>query len=110
MNNDNQMPENLSKKGEDAYRVIMAVLTECDALYTGGCKTFYSPTEWAERGEKYCLNAELIVVFDGGAVAHFFSGSYADSVYLMDKMDSALAEAGFYAELGTSWYAGIYLQ
>ena len=104
---DLSMPDGLSAKGKKAYKAIMQVMIDTDALETGGCKTFYSSAEWKARGEEYCCNAELIVVYDGGAVAPFFN--YDDEYYsLIDIMDQALEKVGLYSEQGTSWYSGIY--
>ena len=104
---DLSMPDGLSAKGKRAYKAIMQILIDNDALETGGCKTFYSPAEWKARGEEYCRNAELIVVYDGGAVAPFFNYDY-ECYPLIDIMDKALEKVGLYSEQGTCWYSGIY--
>ena len=100
----NTMPVGLSAKGKKAYKAIMNVITETGALDTGGCKTFYSPAEWKARKEEYCLGAELIVVYDGGAVAPFFNYDY-ECYPLIDLMDKELGKVGLYSEQGTCWYS-----
>lgn len=103
---DNAKPEGLSEAGEKAYQTIMNVLTKNHALDTGGCKTFYSPAEWKARGEEYGLDAELIVVYDGGDVRPFFSYEYGDTA--AEVMDAALASVGLWSEPCTYWYSAIY--
>lgn len=104
----NAMPEGLSTKGQKAYKVIMDTMTLANGTVdTGGCITFYSPQQWKAKGELNCLDAELIVVYDGGAVARFFSYGYA-CYDLINDMDEQLSNAGFYSEQGTNWYSGIY--
>jgi hypothetical protein len=73
----------------------------------GGCRTFYSPEEWRERGESYGRDSVLIVVHDGGDYAHAFNFDYGNWE-LRDQINAALAEAGYYAESCTSWYTAIY--
>jgi hypothetical protein len=108
----NAMPDGLSTKGQKAYKAIMDVMPLVNGeVDTGGCKTFYSPAEWRAKGEHYCLDAELIVVYDGGDVAGFFNYEYAmdfDNYSLINDMDQQLSNAGFYSEQGTNWYSGIY--
>lgn len=104
-------PENLSPKGARAYQVIMDLLEEYEMTYTGGCKAFYSPQEWKARGESYGTTSELVVVYDGGDVQHFFSldscwggGSYT----LYERMRKALEAEGLYWEECTRWYCAIH--
>lgn len=103
----NEKPEGLSELGEKAYQVIMNVMTKNNMTYTGGCKTFYSPKEWAERGEEYGLDSELIVVYDGGEVKEFFC-YLEENDDCMEIMDQALASVGVYDEPCTCWYSAIY--
>lgn len=114
-NQDLRKPEGLSATGEAAYAVIIAFLRERGLTYTGGCRAFYSPAEWRGRGEDYCRNAELVVVFDGSAVAQAFSYDHAgwsanpmQGYATIEAMSQKLAEVGMYAEQGTHWYAGVY--
>ena len=104
-------PEGLSPKGERAYDTILAKLQEFDLTNTGGCKAFYSPKQWAERGEEYGLDSELIVVHDGGDLRNVFNYDYAaeSSYRFMEQMNAALKEQGLWFECCTCWYAAIYL-
>lgn len=106
-NKDLIKPVGLCEDGEKAYNAILKFLTKNNMTYTGGCKAFYSPQEWLERGERYGEGSALVVVHDGGDLAPIFNLDY--EVYsLYDKMDATLNKAGFYAESMTSWCTAIY--
>ena len=107
LNADLAKPENLSKDGKKAYSVIRAFLKKFDKEYTGGCKAFYSPQEWKERGEDYGLDAELIVVHDGGDLSHIFNLNYG-CYELNENMIETLRENSVWMESCTCWYAAIY--
>lgn len=106
-------PEKLNKEGLKAYQTIMKLFKETDKsrpgleIDSGGCTTFYSPKQWAERGEMYGRNSALIVCHDGGDVANFFNYDYGD-YQSIKKMDEALRKIGLYAECCTAWYTAIY--
>lgn len=105
----NAMPKGLSRKGQEAYGIIMEVLRAHDGEDTGGCKSFYSPAEWKARGEEYGTESELVVVYDGGDLRPFFNMDDAYPGYdLHEKMRQALAKAGLYAEECTGWYGAVY--
>jgi len=72
-----------------------------------GCKTFYSPLEWKERGEEYGLESELIVVHDGGDFAHLCSYLY-NSPKLQERFIELLEAEGYYIEPCTCWYGAVY--
>jgi len=75
--------------------------------YTGGCTTFYSRQEWADRKETYGANALFAVVYDGGDYAMFFE--YDGGAYeLVDLMEKELAKLGCYTEACTNWYSAVY--
>lgn len=99
-------PANLSETGAVAYSTIMNVLNKYEAE-SGGCKTFYSPAEWKERGEDYGKNSHLIIVYDGGDVGSFFNMNH-ERYKLYDEMQTALSEIGLYFEECTGWYAAVY--
>ena len=99
-------PDNLNEDGLSAYSAIMSVLNKYGAE-SGGCKTFYSPAEWIERGEDYGKNSHLIIVYDGGDVGHFFNMNH-ERYKLYDEMQTALRNIGLYFEECTGWYSAIY--
>jgi hypothetical protein len=105
-----ERPEGLSDLGNAAYEKIMKILEENGAFRSGGCRVFYSPEEWMERGEQYGTDAELVVVYDGGDHARFFSMD-ADSFTMYastERMREALEEVGAWFEECTGWYAAVY--
>lgn len=73
----------------------------------GGCKAFYSTTEWKERKESYGLNSGLIVVHDGGDLAKYCNLDY-ESYLDCKKLNQALGEIGYYIEGCTCWYSAVY--
>lgn len=106
-NPDLAVPKGLSEKGREAVQIILDILKDREITYTGGSKAFYSPAEWKAKGEQYCQNALLVVVYDGSAVAQCFE--YAKEDYAaIEAMDAALRAADMYPESGTHVYAGIY--
>jgi hypothetical protein len=100
-------PDGLSNKGNAIYDKIMQFFQEHDLLHSGGCKVFYSPTEWKERGEEYGINSELIVVHDGGNHARAFSWIYED-YKCMEELQKVLNPLEVFAEQCTGWYSAIY--
>lgn len=101
------VPEGLCENGQMAARAIIDRLKADGCMSSGGCKVFYSPQSWKERGEKYGLKSVLVVVHDGGDHAGYFNLSY-DAHQCIDSMQSDLRKIGLYAEQCTSWYSAIY--
>jgi hypothetical protein len=107
-------PEGLDETGERAYEVVAAFLKARGMAYTGGCRVFYSPKEWCERGEQYGKKAALIVAHDGGEHARAFSFDAchvygrAEEYEPWESMQDALGEVGCFAEQCTCWYTAIY--
>lgn len=106
-NTDLQQPDNLSNKGKKAHAAIVAFLEKHDLTYTGGCKAFYSPTEWKEMGEDYGCDSELIVCHDGGDHGDAFSWD-RENYKTIEAMNEALEKIGLYSEQCTCWYTAIY--
>ena len=75
---------------------------------------FYSPEQWAERGEEYGHKALLIIVHEGSELAPWFSldAAYqtgaASDYDQVETMCQALEAIGLYAEQCTTWYSAIY--
>ncbi len=102
------MPENLSPEGQNAWKTIVTILmSEDPQMSTGGCTAFYSPQKWRERGERYGVESELIVVYDGGEHRRFFTYD-EDDYEAMERVNAALGAIGFYLEECTGWYAAVY--
>ncbi len=104
------MPVGLSKDGLRAAYAVLGLMTEYGTTDTGGCRTFYTPSSWAARGEKYGRESALIVVHDGGDVASFFNADLDWVVARIEAMRRTLDALGFYAERCTSWYSAIYVR
>lgn len=100
-------PEGLSRRGAKAYGVIRRFLKAYMYEYTGGCRAFYSPQEWKERGEEYGTDSVLVVVHDGGDLAYVFNMARASS-NVFEAVNEALSRAGFHLEPCTGWYGAIY--
>lgn len=107
MNPDLTVPAGLSDGGRQAAETILALLCAEDATYTGGCRLFYTPIEWVERGEQGGRGAVLVVVYDGAAAARYFEYAYEDYAAI-NRMDEALEALGLYAESIHSWCAAVY--
>jgi hypothetical protein len=105
--NDLACPEGLNELGRKAHSAIVAELERQEATHTGGCKAFYSPTEWRARGEDYGLKSVLIVVHDGGAHAAAFNWNY-ECYEVVEDMRKALEVVGCFVEQCTSWYSAVY--
>jgi len=92
----------------DQLAIANAVLAVLPKGSTGGgCRAFWTPAEWKERGENYGNNATLILVHDGGALAAFCNYDYCEYAKI-EKLDKALGKIGYYVEACTSWYSGVY--
>ena len=108
-NIDFTIPEGLSDKGRKAAETLIELAKSLmgEDASGGGCRAFYTPEEWADRGERYGLKAELIVVHDGGDLAPLLNLDYG-AYNLFDKQCQALQAHGVYAEGCTGWYTAIY--
>lgn len=105
---DYQFPKGLSDDGLKAAALIAFFFKEKGLLYSGGqCQVFYSPAEWAARGERYGTDSELIVVHDGGSHALAFNSSY-QYYELLDGLSDLLADAGLQVSLTAGWYSAVY--
>jgi hypothetical protein len=123
------MPENLDADGKRAYNAIKNYLDNFSHIDTGGCKSFYSPDEWSERGEQYGTGSKLIIVYDGGDLRRYFNMDAAYEAHCMvaefyeetgdtemlgkpydscENMNAALHKEGLYFEECTGWYAAVY--
>jgi hypothetical protein len=114
------MPDGLTTRARRAYQLIVECLQKLGITTesTGGCRTFYSPSEWKEKGETSGRNAILIVVYDGSSVKYHFSMDAAyetkgnkvgSEIYeKTEAMQTYLNEADFRYEELTRWCAAIY--
>ena len=98
------IPTPLSRKGQQAAKVVRDFMKKYD-LSSGGCTIFYSPQEWAERGEEYGSESELVIVYDGGDLFDIMDGY---NYTLQDELIKTLAKIGLYFEPCTHWYCAVY--
>ena len=103
---DLDIPED-DPKAAAAAVVVRSFLEKREATYTGGCRAFYSPREWAARCEQYGLNSVLVICHDGGSVGQFFSYDQED-YDAIEAMSEELRQHGLYAEQCTTWYSALY--
>ena len=97
----------LTKEQKKIADAILDVMKVHDLTDTGGCRTFYTPQEWRDRGEQYGLRSELIVCHDGGDIQVAFN--YDCMCYdVIEEVRVALDKIGYWAEPCTSWYTAIY--
>jgi hypothetical protein len=106
--NDFNIPVELSEQGKSAADAIVALMTaELTDPSGGGCKAFYTPEEWLDRGEAYGQGAVLIVVHDGGDQARYFNLDY-EQYEAFDRMNTRLGQLGLHVEQCTCWYSAVY--
>jgi hypothetical protein len=106
---DFEIPNDLSDLGRQVAETIVKTIRHLvgDSVTGGGCKAFYSPEEWQDRGEQYGLSSELIVVYDGGDLSSCFS--YLSGLPEFEEaMTKALEDIGVWAEPCTCWYSAVY--
>ena len=102
-------PEDLPLEGDsfEAWKVVIDLMHKdgYSAEDTGGCKVFYSPKRWQERGENYGTSSKLIIVHDGGAHEYYFNGyDYTQ----LEKQMVAFSKTDLYVEQCTGWYSAVY--
>ncbi len=103
-----EIPEGLSPEGLKAAWVITDFFAKARRTGTGGCRTFYSPQQWKDRKEEFGCDSVLLVVHDGGDVAAVINPDYGCDPRVRERLNTRLAEAGFYLEPCTCWYAAVY--
>ena len=107
---DNQswpIPEGLCPLGQTAVETLWEFFTQKGIEYHGGGGRFYSPAQWAERGEQWGLKRVLVVTHDGGDQVGAFNLDY-EQYELNHELIERLSRHNLYAEQCTSWYSAIY--
>lgn len=88
---------------------INAFLDKHDLAHTGGCRAYYTPAEWRDRGEEYGLKSILVIVHDGGDLSHVLNGYTAESGAIYAELLALVErEHGVYFESCTCWYTAVY--
>lgn len=107
MAHDWPIPVGLDSRGKAAAETILQFLTDKGLLDHGGGGKFYSPEEWADRGEEYGLSSLLIITHDGGDHAAAFNPDY-EAYALMEALRAQLQTINMFPEQCTSWYTSIH--
>lgn len=93
------------KKAEQVASLKAAVIEWLEKNGLNSSVGFYTPKEWVERGEEYCLSADLIMTFEGP----FYSVlNNCDPVSLVNEFHELAEQHGYYHEQGMAWYLGFY--
>lgn len=100
------IPAGLSKDGRRAAQVLRAFLLEEGVTDENG-GTFYSPRQWAERGELYGRTSLVIITHDGGSHAPYFNLDY-EAYDAHERLRARMAQHGFWIEAGTCWYSYVF--
>lgn len=101
------IPDTATEEQANLCRVITDWCQRKDLTKTGGCKVFYTPDDWRDRGNVYGRDSVLIISHDGGALAHVCNMDYG-CYALMEEFTQFLYSHGYYIEACTSWYSAIY--
>src|SRR5579884_775745 len=101
------IPPELSPRGKEAVRLILDFLLAERLTGTGGCRAFYSPQQWKERGEEYGHDALLILVYDGGDISMCMDPAEGQHE-LVDRFMENLEQNGFVIEPLSHWCSAIY--
>ncbi len=72
----------------------------------GGCRAFYTPEEWSERGEPYGHGGVLVLVHDGGDLWPFCN--WDEGYVLPERFTAFLKGLGYWIEQGTSWHSTVF--
>lgn len=101
--------DHLTGKAKEVADAIVAYMTEslgC-APSGGGCRAFYTPEEWSERGEDHGTSSILVLAHDGGDLGPFCNYDH-ESYEAVEGLVAALEPLGVYIECCTSWYSAVY--
>ena len=108
---DFDIPSGLSRRARKLAFAIRDYLISEGVTDGGGCRVFWSPKEWRDRGERF-HSKHLVIVYDGGGVAPYFSlnataapWSGPEAYHRYEAMMALCNEHGFYWEEATGWYS-----
>ena len=90
-----------------AERALKAALNAVGCSCEQGTR-FYTATEWKAKGESYCRNSKGVLVFEESNLYGILNAHYEGRATLEGKFSAKLRDFGFWYELGTSWYLGLY--
>ena len=90
------IPSGLNEKGRLAAMTILKVLVSERFSFTGGCRMFWTPEEWQQRGWELNPECVVLVVVHDGPMRVFFTPESEWTRH--DRMDRALRNHGMFAE------------
>jgi hypothetical protein len=99
------IPYNLCSQGRSAAQAILGMLTEDNECWSGGCRAFFSPQEWRNKGHELIDRTVLVVLHDGGIMSEYFDPVYGGQRY--ERQLQYLRENSFFAEHISHFYAEI---
>lgn len=100
------IPPNAGGAARRAAAAIVEHLQDVGGDFAGGGTVFYTPEEWARRGERVAPGSALVIVHDG-PLATFFSYDYSD-YDAIEGMREALQRAGFFSEQDSTWHSNVF--
>ncbi len=101
------IPADLCEDGQQAANAIREFLAEHGLTHHGGGGKFYSPDQWADRGELYGTTSLLVVTHDGGDHACAFNLDY-EQYELHQLLQDKLKTHGMFVEGCTCWYSAVH--
>jgi len=100
-----------ARKGKPpTYAQIRRTITGVCRKHLGkdlGDHRFYTPKEWAARGEAH-LNKSLLCLTFEGPIYDLINMNVRGGGKFVDEMTEALSKIGVYYELGYAWCLGVY--
>jgi hypothetical protein len=88
------IPDDITPRAREAAEIILAQARALNISAEGEGRLFYTPAEWRKRGERYGLNADLIVVHEDGL-----------KLAILNAARSDLEKRRFYCEEAETWYS-----
>ena len=106
------IPQDLTEIANEAAQIIRRFCKSHDLQ--AGQRVFYSPDEWAARGEEYGTNSLLIVIHEASeaGIALSMDGAYEmnrGNYDLYEALRKELEKKHVYLEQATRWYSCLYL-
>lgn len=101
------IPESLDLEGRALAEAVARFCQVNDMTFTGGCKVFYSPQEWRDRGEDYGTESVLVICHDGGDHGRICCWERED-YKMIEKFQEFMKDHGYFCEQCTCWYSAIY--
>lgn len=101
------IPAGLTEAGRRAATAITEFLIAHNLTDHYGGGKFYTPEQWAERGEEYGTDSLVILTHDGGQHAPAFNYAYENDK-LRERMAAHLRRHQLRVEQCTAWYSAVY--